>query len=456
MKETYGDSFNRNITNFNGTLNVGNALYISVTCDGVENFHLHFTPNVTALHRAANHSSAATDRTTAKKRVPATASAATASPPNIVIVMIDSLSRALFHRSLPKTVAALSNFTLSSADGSVFEEKSASQGKNRRVRKAVPVDGEAESRFLTERARAGSKLKHPTTTHHAYEFLRYHVMGFATAANLKMMLSGEMPQDGGLSVLPNLLMDHGYVSAWVPELCQNYMGNYFYRDMAIFDHNVVAPFCHPDYHPLTKPFGVFGGGPYSIEKRCLSGVPPHRLALDYTRGFLTAPQYTGIPKIATTVLNEAHEGSQGVVQTIDEDLAQFVRQFSTDARYNNTVLAIIADHGNHMGPMFLWTRAGKYEHRLPSLFMAIPNHLVQERVLLHETDNIAQNQQAFVTGLELHATLLDLALGPDWRNTVDYHGRGHSLFTPTPTPRGCQELGISICGCLESESDTTL
>lgn len=41
-------------------------------------------------------------------------------------------------------------------------------------------------------------MQHPST-HHAYEFLRYHVMGFATSKNVKMMLSGNMNHGNGVA-----------------------------------------------------------------------------------------------------------------------------------------------------------------------------------------------------------------------------------------------------------------
>jgi hypothetical protein len=69
-------------------------------------------------------------------------------------------------------------------------------------------------------------------------------------------------------------------------------------------------------------YSNFQGGPYSLEKRCISERYVHSYAFDYLNQYLE--NYKKVPKFAFTSLFEAHESSGAVISTVDNDFSKFI------------------------------------------------------------------------------------------------------------------------------------
>ena len=71
-------------------------------------------------------------------------------------------------------------------------------------------------------------------------------------------------------------------------------------------------------------YSNFQGGPYSLEKRCISEKYVHSYAFDYLKQYMQ--NYKTVPKFAFTSLFEAHESSGAVISTVDEDFSKFIQE----------------------------------------------------------------------------------------------------------------------------------
>jgi hypothetical protein len=142
--------------------------------------------------------------------------------------------------------------------------------------------------------------------------------------------------------------DHGHVSLWVYNMCLDFFGHYLAQDgtraghsfviivshllrmhvracahtgspTAFVDHEVVLPFCHPEYSAQRNNFY----GPYSLGRRCITGKAVHDYTFAVLRQFMDVndlyPRHRG--RIAFASFMEAHEGSLGTFSTMSRHLA---------------------------------------------------------------------------------------------------------------------------------------
>mgnify|MGYP001041619009 FL=1 len=147
--------------------------------------------------------------------------------PDILLLMIDSVSRPEFHHSMPRTSAVLGQLA---------------------ARQAARV----------------------------YEFFRFHSVARHTLPNLAAMLTGlseaqkeKRSHDGDLphGFVWSLYREQlHYVTAYMLDMCADYFYDFRIephdKPLLGLDHEFVLPFCHSDYldHSLDSPFN----GPYSI------------------------------------------------------------------------------------------------------------------------------------------------------------------------------------------------
>jgi hypothetical protein len=155
-----------------------------------------------------------------------------AQPPDILLLMIDSVSRAEFHHSMPLTSAMLGQL-------------------------------------------------HDSNLAAVSEFFRFHSVARHTLPNLAALLSGlheaEQEQRSFFGSDPhgfiwNLYREQmHYVTGYMLDMCADYFADFRIVDADVrqaigIDHEFVLPFCHPHYldHSLDSPFN----GPYSIRYIC--------------------------------------------------------------------------------------------------------------------------------------------------------------------------------------------
>eukprot|EP01114_Cavostelium_apophysatum_P016440 TRINITY_DN4678_c0_g1_i2.p1 TRINITY_DN4678_c0_g1~~TRINITY_DN4678_c0_g1_i2.p1 ORF type:complete len:451 (+),score=108.04 TRINITY_DN4678_c0_g1_i2:881-2233(+) len=373
--------------------------YVQAFCGTTENYHVQnlFSDDIST--RAW------------EKRRAAMAAGMAAETPSVVMLIIDSLSRAHFIRRLPKTIK-------------MMETLDASKGGNYNV----------------------------------FQYFRYHSISHATPGNMRPLLASLTTNESRFgdiskeqvaeSLLWKKFSDVGYVTSWTNDLCQDYFHMYFNMSSSYTDHEAVLPFCHYDYARRSGTFSNFKGGPYSIEKRCISGKYVHSYVFDYVYGLFD--NYNDLPKFAVSCVSDAHESSGAVISTVDDEMAEFLKRITTD--HPNTVILFVSDHGLHMGP-YAPSPAGKVENVLPSHFAIYPSHLFDK--VPKAKENMIANQQKLTTHFDLHKTLVNIldivgAKGGndayDTKVTSSYAAK--SMFDEISSTRSCKDAGIPDRYCI--------
>jgi hypothetical protein len=275
---------------------------------------------------------------------------------NILLIFIDAMSRPQFFRSLPKTQKKM-------------------------------------------------EALHKSGKMHLNQFFRYGVVGFNTNPNSLGLFAGVRVTKGksGLPIWEDY-RNNGYVAGETNDQCEDWDSSYNHRAKVSYDHDLLAPFCLPEYHPRTGfPFGNFKG-PYSILRRCLTGRYVHQYAVDYTKDFIKTYDGTN-PWFFRTTFIEAHESTASVLKLIDGDLADLIGSLD-DETLNRTAIFMVSDHGLHVGFRFLFSKQGFVEHKLPFLTTLIPERFLNDYPELRQ--NLDENEQKLISSFDIHATFKDL------------------------------------------------
>jgi len=155
---------------------------------------------------------------------------------NLLVIMIDTVSRAQVFRKMPATVSFL------------------------------------------ERLNA-------TGSSEAFQFFRLFANGFATEMNTKAMYTGSLNRrERSGRPYWDIFKSQGNVALYLNGFCEDWMSTFLKKEFAGADYFAFLQWCNPEYHPIEKTFGNFAG-PFSILRRCLNGRHVHRHMFDYLRQY---------------------------------------------------------------------------------------------------------------------------------------------------------------------------
>jgi Protein of unknown function (DUF229) len=129
---------------------------------------------------------------------------------------------------------------------------------------------------------------------------------------------------------------------------------------------------------------------------------------------------------------DSHEDTMILASTVDLGLSHFLQQVKSSGHLDDTVLIVTSDHGLHYGPYFL-TEEGRREATEPLLHVRIPGTLMGTVV---DTDAFRQNSNLWTTPFDLHETLVELTRTSSGRRGAQKTRRlGHPLTKPLPVSR---------------------
>jgi hypothetical protein len=353
------------------------------------------------------------------EKVPAWGTDPAKKPVNIVLILIDSMSRAQAHFAIPKTLEAFS-----SASGS---------GKGRT----------------------------------SFEFFRYHTVGHATTQNMPRILRGKAACDKPGDILKNdfgptqCSLDFetypyidrrakkaGYRTVFVSEECDDVTSMegpvHIPRISAEpdMDHETINYSCDMQYD--GGPRTTFSGA-FCLRKRCINNRNVLNYALDYVEKMLEAYEDTEFPSFSYVHLLDNHEGTGEVIIGLDPFFANRVETIM-ERFGKDTIVLLMSDHGNHMGPHYEFFRSGKIEHKLPLLMISVPDSYLGKYPGMQET--IEHNTQKLITADDVHATLVDIIHRSSAGSPVTSTYSALSLFGQKIHDRSCEELTINSGKCL--------
>ncbi|XP_047141759.1 uncharacterized protein LOC124816454 [Hydra vulgaris] len=184
------------------------------------------------------------------------------------------------------------------------------------------------------------------------------------------------------------------------------------------------------------------------EKVCYNSKQQNYYYLKYLEHF-----YNNLPEnqnaVSFTALNVAHDSYGIRVQAIDEDLSEFLKEMS---KLKNTLTIIFSDHGNTYTRFVSSYIEGRFEMFHPSMFILIPKN-VQNYIGLEELQNLRVNQNRLFTIVDVHKMLFYFAEKNDNNNADNLFEKG--LLKRISENRNCDDLPLrmpNICICQNTYS----
>eukprot|EP00794_Sanderia_malayensis_P007399 gene7398-8219_t len=347
---------------------------------------------------------------------------------NINMMLIDSISRPHFYRSLPRTVEYLTMLRQSnkhrvldyelfhSVKGRTFESINALF-----TGKLIQMESKFEGQRIPLHSVGFEKLLRRFKDRH-YETLyqedlcwQYDWGLVRDLGILKKGLKLEMKYSE---------MNKAYKKNFIENVGVTHSTCEVFHSLGIIDH-----FNHPS-------------------KICYAGRLQHDFFLEYLLDALKATKEN--PLFSFSLLNVGHEGTGRRIRTFDESLRDFLVNIQDR---DDTINILFSDHGNNYG-FFSQSQEGQFEMFHPVLFMIIPQ-AVAKKIGDAKMRNLEINQHRLMTLVDVHYTLISL-LDVFTNNTDDDrdHGNEHKqnngLLGEISPKRGCDDLNLlrgTLCFC---------
>ena len=279
---------------------------------------------------------------------------------NIMIIYLDSVSRANAIRQLKKTM----NF---------FEK------------------------FISYKG--GFHEKYPTENYHSFQFFKYHSFMEHTRGNYPRLFYGKERNNTILVRITKYLKENGYITSYSGDLCMrdNTRTLHNLTIDEVEDHQMLL--CDPNKDDFNQ---------FTI--KCLYGKIHTEHLLEYTNQFWR--KYKNNRKYSLILTNDAHEGSLESLKYLDNLIFNYLDSLYNDNLLKESSVFLLSDHGVGMPSIYYTTYFYRCEEQLPMLYIIIndrKNISFNEQYL-----NIYENQQAFITAYDIYNTIANLIFGNEY------------------------------------------
>ena len=188
---------------------------------------------------------------------------------------------------------------------------------------------------------------------------------------------------------------------------------------------------------VTDPFNGPGG------PLCLNGRFHDSYLLDFTNIYYDYAARNNINMISLTGLNVAHDHTGRRIQSIDLEMANYVKKMSKNSK---TLTILFADHGNTYTHYTHAIMEGRFEQYHPSLFFIIPRD-VKKKLGMKIMNNLRTNQNKLCTLLDIHESLM----------TIPKNISPKGIFAPINSSRNCDDIDLrlpNLCVCEGWDAET--
>ena len=279
---------------------------------------------------------------------------------NLIILYIDSVSRANSLRQLKKTLKFFEQFM--SYNGA-FQEKN------------------------------------PKEKYHSFQFFKYQSFLFHTPYNYPILFYGRS-RNSSMVLITKHLKETGYVTCYSSDFCDkdNTRTLHNLTNEEVYDHQLIL--CDPNRDH------------FSINTiRCLYQKQTIEHLYEYSNQFWR--KYKDNRKFLSIVTNDGHEGTLEVVKYVDNIIFTFLNKLFNDNLLKDSSIILLSDHGVGMPSIYYLYDFYKLEEQLPMLYI-----IVNDRKNISyegQYKYILENQQTFISSYDIYNTLGNLIFGDEYK-----------------------------------------
>ena len=279
---------------------------------------------------------------------------------NILLIYIDSVSRANSIRQLKKTLKFIAKFMS---------------------------------------YKGGYNEKYPSENFHSFQFFKYHSFQDFTEGNYPYIFYGKKKKSKNMTLIAKYLKEIGYVTCYVHDSCR--------IDNTRMYHNLTREEIYDHQFLQCDPYGEH----FSLSTiRCLHGKQNLEHFIEYISQFWR--KYKSNRKFATILTNHGHEGTLNLPSHIDDILYNFLNNLFEDNLLKKTSIILLSDHGSGMPSILYLYDFYKKEIHLPMLYLIINDR--KNKSYEEQYKYMNDNQQIFITSLDIYNTIGNLAFGDNY------------------------------------------
>ena len=306
--------------------------------------------------------------------------------PNINLVLLDSISRSHFYRSLPKTIKVFNHLN---------------QQFNKNQNSSMVLDFE-----LVQAMKART-----------FETMQALFTGYVDVNEKPFGVLAMPPKPLGTSVLMGGYKVHGHRTMWLEDLCWAWEWG-ISKDIKAYNKSLSRSDLWKDFVKALNRSDIDDvdfslstceifrslnindhfHGPDAV---CYGNRYQHEYILEYLQIYQEQLLESGQGFFTFTGQSVGHDETGRRIQTMDQHLAKYV-EFAQSL--DNTVTIIFADHGNTYGTFPERSFEGKIEMFQPSLFIILPKS-VQDLLKNKRLNWLINNQFKLVSYLDVHYLL---------------------------------------------------
>jgi hypothetical protein len=276
---------------------------------------------------------------------------------NIMMIYIDSVSRANSMRQLKKTLKFISNF--------------------------ISYKGAFNKNF-------------PSENYHSFQFFKYHSFRHFTGGNYPLIYYGRTKYENNFFLITKYLKENGYITSYVSDFCSKDNIRTFHNlsEEEVYDHQFLM--CDPN------------AGHFNLNTiRCLYGKSISDHLFEYSEQFWR--KYKNNRKFLNIVSNDGHEGTLEVLKYIDDKIYNFLNNLYNTNLLKDSSIFLLSDHGVGMPSIYFFSDFYRIEINLPMLYIIICDR--KKYSYEDQYKNIYENQQSFITAYDIYNTIGNIIYG---------------------------------------------
>ena len=281
---------------------------------------------------------------------------------NIMIIFIDSVSRANSIRQMKKTLSFFENFI---------------------------------------RYNGGYHPNYPNEIFHSFQFFKYHSFKYHISGNFPRIFYGNdiSKTNSNFVLFTRYFKENGYITNYNSDSCQKDNTRTFHNltDSEVYDHQFLL--CDPS----TPVF-------YSTLKKCLHSKTNAEHLFNYSNQFWRS--YRDNRKLSVIILNDGHEGTLEALKYTDIIIFNYLNSLFQDNLLKDSSVILLSDHGVVMPSIYSIYDFYIKEMKLPMLYLLIndrKNISYNEQYLY-----LYKNQQTFITAYDIYNTINHLLYGDSY------------------------------------------
>ena len=277
---------------------------------------------------------------------------------NILLIYLDSVSRAHFQRAMPK----LSNF----------------------LQKFIRYE--------------------PFQTMKSFQYINYNSFSSSQSTNILPMFYGVSNKKSDTINSLQKIQNQGFITGYEIDKCTKKFYDVVENDNSVkWDHENIGYLCDVNYMDNKKNYYD------SIYERCLYGKPISFYMIEYLKQFWNL--YNDNKKYFHIAFNYGHEKTGNVLKYLDEPLYNVLNEFYSTGKFKDSAIFFVSNYGNQENGLYniLGSAEWEIEKKFGVFILLLCNNDNLKKG--NYSKNLIDNQNLMITAYDIHDTMMHIIYG---------------------------------------------